>query len=71
MSFGMVRTKREFLHFTRKKSRYLCKGTTDLHEIWQNDAERIRTCKANKSLILKAQDGGRPMRLIETRSASS
>jgi len=36
---------------------------TGLHKIWHDDAERVSSAPLIKKLILKIQDGGRPIRL--------
>ena len=46
------------------KSRYLCNSSTDLHRIWQDDAEHVSQVRCPlKNCILKIQDGGRPIHL--------
>jgi len=54
-----------YILLNREKLRHLRNSMTDLQQIWQDDEERLWSVPTVKSLILKIQDGGRPIRLTD------
>jgi len=49
----------------REKSRFLCNGTTDFHEIWQKFYKMGFQLHLQLKIILKVQDGGSLKHLVD------